>query len=160
MVSLNADMGSNYSSAYQVQGQSVSYVRQVGNNFNYAIGLSLNLPILNNYQLRSGIKKAQTQLNRAQLDLNQSKNAIQQRIEEAWLLQRNAAEKYRVLEGQVTAFKESFRIAEVRFNQGVLNSVEYLIVKNNVDRSENQLIAAKYELAFRNKVVEFYAGLK
>jgi len=160
LVSVNADMGSNYSSAYQVQGQSVSYIRQVGNNFNYAIGLSLNLPILNNYQLRSGIKKAQTQLTRAQLDLNQSKNAIQQRIEEAWLLQRNAVEKYRVLEGQVTAFKESFRIADVRFNQGVLHSVEYLIVKNNLDRAENQLIAAKYELAFRNKVVEFYAGLK
>jgi len=159
-ISLNADMGSNYSSAYQIQGKQVSYLRQVGNNFNYAIGLSLNLPILNNYQLRSGIRKAQTQLKRAQLGLDQSKNAIQQRIEDAWLLQKNAAEKYHVLEAQVTAFKESFRIADVRFNQGVLNSVEYLIVKNNLDRSENQLIAAKYELAFRNKVVDFYAGLK
>lgn len=160
MLSFGADLGTNYSSNNKIQGKVVNYVKQGSNNLNYAVGLSIYLPIMNNYQLRGNIRRAETFLQRSDLSLNQSKNLIQQRIEEAWLFQRNSAEKYNVLVNQVTAFKESFRIAEVRFNQGVLNSVEYLIVKNNLDRAENQLISAKYELAFRNKVIDFYAGLK
>ena len=157
---IGMEMGSNYSSAYQIQGSKVKFTKQISNNFNYAVGLSLSLPILNNYRLRSNLQKAQTLLQRSKNDIAQARNLVQQRIGEALLLQANAGERFRILQNQVDAFRESFRIAEVRFNQGVLNSVEYLVVKNNLDRSEIQAITARYELSFREKVVEFYANLK
>ncbi len=157
---IGMEMGSNYSSAYQIQGSKVKFTKQISNNFNYAVGLSLSLPILNNYRLRSNLQKAQTLLQRSKNDIAQARNLVQQRIEEALLLQANAGERFRILQNQVDAFRESFRIAEVRFNQGVLNSVEYLVVKNNLDRSEIQAITARYELSFRDKVVEFYANLR
>lgn len=85
---------------------------------------------------------------------------VQQKIEEARLMQTNATERYKVIQSQVSAFSESFRVTEARFNAGAIHSVEYLIVKNNLDRAQNQLIAAKYEIAFRNKILDYYAGIK
>ncbi|MEO5581836.1 MAG: TolC family protein, partial [Saprospiraceae bacterium] len=157
---LGGDLGSNYSSAYQLQGQQVNYFKQLSNNFNYATYLSLNIPILDNYRVRGATHKAENAIKLAQVNTNLAKNTIQQRVQEALLLQQNAAERYNAVQAQVNAFAESFRIAENRFNEGAIHSVEYLIAKNNHDRAQNQLISAKYEWAFRNKILEFYESIK
>ena len=68
-------------------------------------------------------------------------------------------EKYQVLTRQLTNFEEAFRAAEVRFNNGVINTTEYLISKNNVDRARTTLAQSKYEYSFRTRVLDYYQGL-
>ncbi len=157
---LGADFGSNYSSAYTIAGEKVGYPRQLSNNFNYAGYFSLGIPILDNYRVRSNIRKAEHAIELAHVNMDWTKNTIQQRIEEAKLLQKNAIERYTLIESQVKAFSESFRIGEIRFNEGAIHAVEYLIAKNNLDRAQNQLITSKYEWAFRNKILEFYSSIQ
>jgi outer membrane protein len=69
-------------------------------------------------------------------------------------------ERYNVLVEQVKNFEESFQAAEVRFNTGVINSAEYLISKNNLDRTRVNLTQAKYEYVFRTKLLDYYQALK
>ncbi|MBP7801661.1 MAG: TolC family protein [Saprospiraceae bacterium] len=157
---LGADFGSNYSSAYRLQGDKVGYPKQLSNNFNYATYLSLNIPILDNARVRSNTRKAENAIELAKVNTEYARTFVQQKIEEARLMQTNATERYKVIQSQVSAFSESFRVTEARFNEGAIHSVEYLIVKNNLDRAQNQLIAAKYEIAFRNKILDYYAGIK
>jgi outer membrane protein len=58
----------------------------------------------------------------------------------------------------VEAYKESFRINEIRFNNGVSNSVDYIISKNNLDNAETNLANVRYEYALRVKILEYYRG--
>ncbi len=58
---------------------------------------------------------------------------------------------------QVAAYGESFRAAEVRFNAGVGTSVDYMIAKDNYDRSNINLVSAKYDYLLRKKILEFYS---
>ena len=67
-------------------------------------------------------------------------------------------EKYKILLQQVKDFEEAFKIAEVRFNEGASNQVEYLIAKNNYDRANINLISALYDYAFRMKILDYYQG--
>jgi outer membrane protein len=41
---------------------------------------------------------------------------------------------------------------------GLLNSVDYGLSKNNVAKSDADLIQAKYELILRAKLLDFYNG--
>ena len=66
--------------------------------------------------------------------------------------------RYKVLGEQVAAFEESFRAAEIRFNLGAMNSVEYLIVKNNLDRANINFTTARYDYLLRTRVLDFYQG--
>jgi outer membrane protein len=68
----------------------------------------------------------------------------------------SAADRYKVLLEQVTAYDESFRAAEIRFNNGVGTSVDYLIAKNNLDRANIDLITTKYDYVLRTKILDFY----
>jgi outer membrane protein len=85
----------------------------------------------------------------------QLKNAIQQAHNDM----ETAFEKLDILSAQVDAYKESFRINEFRFINGVSNIVEYTISKNNLDNAEIGLSNVKYEYIFRIKVLDYYRGL-
>jgi outer membrane protein len=69
-----------------------------------------------------------------------------------------AADRYKTILLQVDAFNESFRGAEVRFQQGVGNSIDYLITKNSLDRANISLIIARYDFVLRTKILDYYQG--
>jgi outer membrane protein len=83
---------------------------------------------------------------------------LQQQIEQAYVNMNSAYERYQTLKQQVNDYQESFRIAEVRFNAGAINSVDYLIVKRSVDNANINLIAARYDYILRTKILDFYQG--
>lgn len=60
--------------------------------------------------------------------------------------------------GQVAALSESFRVAEVRFHTGVGTSVDYLVVKNDLDRANTDLIMGRYDYLLRTKAHDYYNG--
>lgn len=155
------NLGSNYSSAYTINNEKVKYPKQLSNNFNYSGLVSLSIPILDGYRVRSQIKKAEIAIDRAKVNTDLAKNTVQQQIEQAGFLAEGARERYDLAEIQFKSFEKSFKIAEARFNNGTTNStVEYIIAKNNYDRAQNLVITAKYEMAFRSKVLEFYSNIK
>ena len=79
-------------------------------------------------------------------------------IDRAYANLHSAADRYNVLLEQVTAYNESFNAAEIRFNNGVGTSVDYLIAKNNLDRANIDLITTKYDYVLRTKILDFYQG--
>jgi len=69
-----------------------------------------------------------------------------------------ALKKYRATEKAVSSMEESFRYTEQKFNVGLVNSVDYNTSKNQLTRTQSDLLQAKYEFIFKTKVLEFYRG--
>ena len=138
--------------------QKISYGSQWKNNFNSSVSIGLRIPILNGLQTRGTINKAKIEEQRVTLEAKTTKTQLQQSVEQAYVNMNTAFERYQTLAEQVKDFAESFRSAEVRFNAGAITSVDYLIAKNNYDRSNINLIAAKYDYILRTKILDFYQG--
>lgn len=138
--------------------QKISYANQWSNNFNSYISLGLQIPILNGLQAKSRLKQATIIEKQAAFSANTTKIQLKQSIEQAYVNMNESFERYQRLAEQVQDYTESFRSAEVRFNAGAITSVEYLIAKNNLDRTSINLIAAKYDYVLRTKVLDFYQG--
>ncbi|MBX2933828.1 MAG: TolC family protein [Ferruginibacter sp.] len=142
----------NYTSA------KTAYFRQLNNNLGTFVGINIRVPLFNGFQTKNNIRLSKINLANAKLESDNTKLQLRQNIEQAWLDMNSSFEKYKALTGQVADFKESFRAAEVRFNTGVINSTEYLISKNNLDRASTNLAQAKYEYSFRTKILDYYKG--
>jgi outer membrane protein len=67
-----------------------------------------------------------------------------------------AQDRYKALTSQVDAYRESFRSAEIRFNEGAITSVDYIIAKNNLDRANLNVISASYDYVLRTKIIDYY----
>ncbi|MBV9961472.1 MAG: TolC family protein [Parafilimonas sp.] len=136
----------------------IKYANQFKNNFNSSFVIGLSIPILNNLRNKTQIKTALLQQKDADVTLNATKMQLQQNVGQAYVNVNSAKTRYDVLSDQVNAYKESFREAEIKFNSGAINSVDYLIAKNNLDQSNLNLIIAKYDYVLRSMILDYYSG--
>lgn len=138
--------------------QKIRYGSQLNNNLFSTVSLNLSIPIFNSWQTRNRIKLAELDLKNTEIVASTTRTQLQQNIDQAYINMVSAANRYKTLLEQVSAFGESFHAAEVRFDAGVGNSIDYLVVKNNLDRANVNLITSKYDYVLRTKVLDYYQG--
>jgi outer membrane protein len=136
----------------------IGYGSQFNNNISYGFGVSMRIPLLNSFRVRNAVKLAKNDELNSRLIADNIKLQLRQNIDQAYININAVSKRYGALQEQAAAYTESFRIAALRFENGVINSPEYLIAKNNLDRVNGNLIIAKYEYMLRKKVLEFYMG--
>ncbi len=142
----------------QFSSAKVPYFDQLDNNRGTFYGLFMQIPIFNNFFVRNRVKMAKINMRDAELEAANTRITLRQNVEQAWQNMSAAFDRYKVLLEQVNAYEESFRAAEIRFNTGVINSTEFLIVKNALDRANENLAQAKYEFILRNRILDYYQG--
>jgi outer membrane protein len=158
-VGLGAGFYTPYSStARDTSAQKIAYYDQLSNNYRTNVGIGINIPIFNNFRFRNRIALAKIDLQSASFTAQTRQVQLKQAIERDYFNMTAARNKYEALVEQVTAYTESFRAAEVRFNAGASTSVDYLIAKNNLDRANLNLIIARYDYVLRTKILDFYLG--
>jgi outer membrane protein len=136
----------------------IGYKDQLNNNISNSFGFSLTVPIFNALSQRNRVKQARLTYQNTVLAESTTKIQLNQDIERAYINMNTAADRYKTILTQVDAFGESFRAAGVRFQQGVGTSIDYLITKNSLDRSNINLIIAKYDYVLRTKILDYYQG--
>ncbi|MFT3679015.1 MAG: TolC family protein [Ferruginibacter sp.] len=136
----------------------ITYGSQFKNNISRGFGVSVRIPIFNAFRVNSAVKLARNDEKNFKLIADNIKLQLRQGIEQAFININGVYKRYQALQQQVDAYTESFRISALRFENGVINSPEFLIAKNNMDRAKANLIIAKYEYLLRKKILDFYMG--
>jgi len=162
-ITLGGNLSTAYSNTASQQdssgvSHSVAYRDQLKNNYNSSVALGLNIPIFSNGVKRNTLAKAK--LNAMyQKDVEETtKIALKQNIEQAYYNMMAAYKKYQSLNDQVKAYTESYRIYKLRFDAGVLTSVDFIIAKNNLESATVNLISAKYDYIVDSKILDYYQG--
>jgi outer membrane protein len=134
----------------------IPYKDQLDNNFYTSYGFNLSIPIFNQLFQRNRVKQEKINLKNTQYVASTTRTQLGSMVDRAYVNMNSASDRYKVLLEQVAAYTESFRAAEIRFNNGVGTSVDYLIAKNNLDRANIDLITNKYDYVLRTKILDFY----
>jgi outer membrane protein len=136
----------------------IKYGDQINNNLSSAYGVSLNISLFNAFKTKSRVKLAKNEEKNSQLIADNVKFLLRQSVDQAYVNITTTYKRYMVLQEQEAAYAESFRIAGIRFENGVINAPEYLIAKNNMDRTHANIITTRYEYILRSKVLDYYMG--
>ena len=131
---------------------------QFKDNLAYGLTLNLSIPIFNGWQTNTAISNSKLSVLNSRYQLRYTKNLLYKEIQQAYADAVAALKKYRATEHAVSSMEESFRYTEQKFNVGLVNSVEYNTSKNQLTRTQSDLLQAKYEFIFKTKVLEFYRG--
>ncbi|ADR21029.1 transporter [Marivirga tractuosa] len=135
-----------------------TYWNQLDFNQRRFVGLSLNIPIFNRFQVKNNVQQSIINHKRSEYQLTSAKNQLQQTIEQAYLDVKAAAKSYQALKNSYEAAELSFRNAEQRLELGATDAVEFTQIKNDFERVKSDLIRAKYDYIFKLKVLDFYQG--
>ena len=131
---------------------------QVNDNLSYGYGVGLSIPIFNRRQIRSGVDRATISLQRAQLNARQQELTLRQNIEQAHLDVLSAYSAFEQVNRQIRALELTFQNAEKQREVGLMNNVDFLVAKNNLERARTDRIRLKYDYIFKTKILDFYEG--
>ncbi|KAA9349941.1 TolC family protein [Larkinella humicola] len=138
------------------RNENFTYGEQLNNNLNRGASLNLNVPIFGRFIARNRITNATITQKTSEINADNTRLTLRQNIETAYTNMLAGANRYRATQIQVESLEKAFQAAESRFNAGALNSVDYNIAKNNLDRSRANLVQAKFDYVFRTKILDFY----
>jgi outer membrane protein len=146
--------------ASKVKGiDNFSWQEDFKNNANSSIRLTLSIPIFNGLQSRYGIKNAKINQMDYQYALDAKKLTLRKQVQQAYADATAAFKKYQSSQEAVTSYTESFGYTEKKFNVGMLTSIDYNTAKNELTKSQSELLQAKYEYLLRCKILDFYKGV-
>ncbi len=156
---LNGGIGTNYYSTATDNNQlPISYGDQFRNNYYSQVAIGLNIPIFTNGLKRNTMDRAKINALYSRDVEENSKIVLKQNIEQAFYNMTAAYKRYQALTEQVKAYTESYRIYKLRFDSGVITSVDFIISKNNLDGATVNLISAKYDYFIDSKILDYYQG--
>jgi len=131
---------------------------QIGDNFNQSIGISLQIPIFNKFQTRTSVRKAKLNYQYAELSTRLAKNTLSKTIIQAVLDLQAADKSYQSALQTFQSNKEALNVTKQRYDAGLVNTLEYNTALTNYNKSQNDMIEAKYQVVFRSKVIDYYIG--
>jgi outer membrane protein len=135
------------------------FINQFKDNRNWALGFSLSVPILNGWLVNKNIANSRLSIESNMYALDDAKKQLYKNIQQAYADASAALKKYAASQKAVTAMEESFRYSEQRFDVGLITPVDYNASKNQLLKSQSDLLQAKYEYIFKTKVLDFYRGI-
>ena len=157
-LSLGAGLSSEY---YKTSGyQAASFSKQLSDNFNKSIGLSLNIPIFNRLATRNSIRQAKLQQSEQALQLDETKKTLYKEIQQAYYNAVNAQAKYESALAARKAAESNSNMMTGKFENGRANATELEEAKTKRANAITSTLQAKYEYILRMKIIEFYEGNK
>ena len=151
-LSFGANMGTGY---YNMSGRNNDpFATQLKNNVSNSLGFNLRIPIFNRFQVKNSVQNAEIAIANRRLEMDKTKLELRKRIEQAFFNAVGAESRWAAAQKSVTASNEAYRFAKEKHESGRANSYELFLAKNNQTQALSEEAQAKYEYAFRLKILE------
>lgn len=154
-IGLNASAMTNTTSM-----SSKEWGTQLKNNFSTGAGVTLSIPIFDNRQSKTAIRKAKIQQQQYQLDLQDKQTTLYSTIENYWLQATTNQSKYRAAKANTTSAQESYDLLSEQFRLGLKNTVELMTGKTNLLTAQQNELQSKYLTILNMNMLDFYKGKK
>ncbi|HLF33035.1 MAG TPA: TolC family protein [Cyclobacteriaceae bacterium] len=141
-----------------VTAENYAIPSQFKDNLSQSLGLTLQIPIFNGLSARSNYQRAKIQSERVNLQAQQIRLQLRQNIELAYNNALAASQTFEASKKQVTSLEESFRATQKSYDLGARSYFDYQVASNNLFRARSDLLRAKYNFIFTQKVLDFYVG--
>ncbi|MBA6152261.1 TolC family protein [Gelidibacter maritimus] len=132
---------------------------QLSQNDGISYGLSLNIPILNGFSVKSNVKRNQINLERSKNQLEQAQLDLESTVYQAYVDAKGAFKSYEAAQSALESQELAYNYAKERYDVGITNAFEFSQSKVKFDNAQIELNRAKYDYIFKLKVLELYFGI-
>ena len=124
-----------------------------------AVGLQLNVPILNGFATRGRVQRAKINQERSEFQLKQAELDLERNVYQAYNDVINAKKSFEAAQKTLEARKQSFNFSKERYEVGLMNSFDFSQSTIAFENAQSEVLRTKYDYIFRTKILEFYFGI-
>lgn len=154
----SAGLGSSY---YKTSGyETTGFGKQLRDNFNQYLGVSLSVPIFNRFATRNNVRSARLQVHAQEIKLEQTKKQLYKEIQQAYYNAVAAGRQCESSDEALVSANTAFELMQRKYENGKATATEFQDAKTKYMRAESQQIQSRYTYLFRKKILNFYRGME
>lgn len=156
-VYFSGGMGSSY---YKTSGfEAASFGKQMDDNFNQYLGLSVSIPLFNRFSTRNAVRTARLQVANQQLQLDETKKTLYKEIQQAYYNALAAQKQCISSDLALQSSQTAFDLMQRKYENGKATATEYQESKTALQKAEATALQSRYTFLFRQKILDFYRGV-
>jgi outer membrane protein len=124
-----------------------------------AVGLQLNVPILNGFATRGRVQRAKINQERSEFQLKQAELDLERNVYQAYNDVSNAKKAFEAAQKTLEARKQALDFSKARYEVGLLNAFDFSQSTIAFENAQSEVLRTKYDYIFRTKILEFYFGI-
>jgi outer membrane protein len=160
-IDLSASMSTGYYETYRDDdGRTISFGDQVENNMRQYLGATVSIPIFSKNQVRSEFRKAKLAREKAQTQLENYRQTVYYELANNTRELQAMFREYIQTGKQVEADQLAYHAAQRKYDEGMIDVIELLAVKNRLAQAQSQMLSAQLQWEIKDKMVEFYKGVR
>ncbi|MGQ7869075.1 TolC family protein [Sunxiuqinia sp. sy24] len=160
-VYLNASINTGYYETYRdADGRTISFRDQLDNNRSQYVGASIAIPIFARNQVRSQFRKAKLAEEQARTRLENYRQTVYYELLNNSRDLQAFFREYIQTGKQVEADQLAYRVAQRKYDEGLIDVIELQAVKNRLAKTEGQRLLVQLQWEIKLKVVDFYKGVR
>ncbi len=152
-IGLNASVSASTTSA-----SDNSWGHQMKSNLSAGAGLNLSVPLYEQRNAKTAIRKAKIQQQESALELQEVEQTLWATIEGYWLDATTNQARFLASQASVASAEESFTLVSERFNEGLANIEELTNGKSTLITAEQNRLESKYMAILSLQMMRFYNG--
>ena len=138
--------------------QQTPFFDQFADNRSGSVGLTLSVPLLDQYQARRGVVEAQVAVEDARIALEALDRQVAAEVQQAVVQAETAQARLAAAEVQVAAATEALRVERDRYQFGAGTLYDVAQAQARLAEAESARAQATYELVFRVALVRLAVG--
>ncbi len=146
------------SPSYVYEFEKTPFSDQIDNNLSKSFGLSLSIPVFNGRSAEMSIRRSKLNYESTKINQQLAEDQLFKNIQQAHQDALAALNKYEAAKKSSEAQTEAMMYIEKKYEAGLVTSLEYTTARNNLTRAQSNMLQSKYDLIFKVKVLDFYAG--
>jgi len=151
-LSLGGSLGTGHSSDY------TNFGSQLSNNFNQHIGITLSIPIFDNFKTKSQVTQNKIALEQAEINRKNQQLTLSQTLIQEYQNVISFYTQYKATNISQDAYYKTYMAYKAKFNAGSATVVDLLQQQNNYLNALNGFIQSKYGFLLNRKILDVYMG--
>ncbi len=152
-LSLTGSIGSGYTSI-----NDNTFSDQFDVNFNQKLGLSLTIPIFNRNQTKAAVKTASINIDKAQIQKQNTEKEVYRKVETAYQNAISAQEQVIAAEASKVSAEQSYKLAQKKYELGGLSTTDLVLSQNTYTNAQQNYLQSKYLNILYHELLQFYQG--
>lgn len=140
--------------------KTIAFNDQIKNNQSQFVGATLSIPIFSKNSVRSDVKQSKLAMEQAKTTLEQTRQTLIYEMEQNYNELTASWKELQQSEKQLEADKLAFEASQKKFNQGLINVVEFYTVKTRLASTTNQVLHSRLVLEMKKRIFDFYRGTR
>jgi outer membrane protein len=123
-------------------------------NMSASVGLNLNIPIFNRFEVNNYVKTAQLNVESNRLSIENTKLELRKATQQAYQNALAAKSRWNAAGKSEKVAQEAYRFVNQKYENGRATQYELFQAKNHLTQTLSEQTQAKYEYIFRVKILE------